>query len=267
MDRDKKVASAPTSVALRTSFGMSSLDASSSTLFGSSTDRKRGRAELSSSPEPASSPPPPPKQRSSDHQDYLPIYPEYEPGFWSSWPKQETEGKRTKGEEKRQRRFIPVNIVPIPHLVREFDLTWSLRRFRTHLPQPFIDVYERAVTQRFYVLSRRGRGGIDFWFCPEEEFEIAGSTGNVYNVTIAQQPTCTCPHAEQGKQCKHVVFVLARVLRAKPQYIYQLALLSEELVDTLDHAPPSLEQLEAGQESGYREKIEMDKKRKPVEGD
>lgn len=89
----------------------------------------------------------------------------------------------------------------------------------------------------------------------------------MYNVTIAQQPTCTCPHAEQGKQCKHVVFVLARVLRAKPQYIYQLALLSEELVDIFDHAPPSLEQLKAGQESGDREKTEMDKKRKPVEGD
>lgn len=87
----------------------------------------------------------------------------------------------------------------------------------------------------------------------------------MYNVTIAEQPTCTCPHAQEGKQCKHVIFVLARALRAKPQYVYQLALLPEELCNIFNYAPPSAAATAARAELGFE--TEMNKKRKPVEGD
>ena len=43
--------------------------------------------------------------------------------------------------------------------------------------------------------------------CPEEEFEIAGTTGNIYSVHIGRQPSCNCPHALKGNQCKHVIYV------------------------------------------------------------
>ena len=43
--------------------------------------------------------------------------------------------------------------------------------------------------------------------CPEEVIELAGSTGNVYEVTIGRQPSCTCPDNQKGNQCKHIVYV------------------------------------------------------------
>ena len=72
---------------------------------------------------------------------------------------------------------------------------------------------------------------------PEELVELAGSTGNVYTIVIARRPACDCPHALKGNQCKHVLYVLSRVLRASFHYVYQLALLSEELRDIFAHAP------------------------------
>ena len=60
---------------------------------------------------------------------------------------------------------------------------------------------------RFYVLNR-SRGGDPN--CPEEDVEITGSTGNIYHVHIAQVPSCDCPHALKGNQCKHMVYVSLR---------------------------------------------------------
>lgn len=79
-----------------------------------------------------------------------------------------------------------------------------LRRFRPNPPQSFFDVHDRAISQRFFVLERR-RTGTDE--CPGEVAELTGSTGNVYTVTIGLKPDCDCPHAQNGNQCKHVIFV------------------------------------------------------------
>lgn len=38
---------------------------------------------------------------------------------------------------------------------------------------------------------------------------MTGSTGNIYTVHIAQQPSCNCPHAKAGNQCKHWLYVRA----------------------------------------------------------
>ncbi|KJZ76170.1 hypothetical protein HIM_04626 [Hirsutella minnesotensis 3608] len=69
------------------------------------------------------------------------------------------------------------------------------RRFRPQPPQSFGDVYARALGQRFYVLGRR-RGGTDE--CPEETFELAGSTGNVYTVHVGRAPSCNSGAPELG---------------------------------------------------------------------
>lgn len=137
------------------------------------------------------------------------------------------------------------------------SLTFFLRcRFRERPPASFDAIYERATTQRFFVLSRI-RSSTDG--CPEEHLEITGSTGNIYNVHIARQPTCDCPHSRAGNQCKHVTFVLSRVLRAKYEYVYQLALLSDELREIFRTAPaPVGDQASSGV---------TNKNRKPIEGD
>ncbi|KAI4971025.1 hypothetical protein ZWY2020_001939 [Hordeum vulgare] len=42
------------------------------------------------------------------------------------------------------------------------------------------------------------------------DFFVLGATGNVYTVTLATTPACTCP--DPGAPCKHILFVLLRVL-------------------------------------------------------
>ncbi|KAF4468106.1 E3 ubiquitin- ligase Zswim2 [Fusarium albosuccineum] len=128
-----------------------------------------------------------------------------------------------------------------------------VRRFRPHPPQSFHDVYGRALSQRFYVLNRT-RGGTDD--CPEEDIEMTGSTGNIYNVHIGKRPSCTCPHFEKGNQCKHILYVMSRVLNAPFNLVYQLALLSTELC-SIFAAAPAISAHKDGQSD----------KRKPIEGD
>lgn len=129
-------------------------------------------------------------------------------------------------------------------------------RFRPRAPSSFHAVYERATTQRFFLLSRTRRGTDD---CPEELFELTGSTGNVYSVHIQKQPTCSCPHATAGNQCKHIVWCLKSILRAPDAHVYQLALLSTELRDIFAKAPAPADESGAGSEK--------DRNRKEVEGD
>jgi hypothetical protein len=65
---------------------------------------------------------------------------------------------------------------------------------------------------------------------------VLGSTGNVYSVNIGQVPSCDCPDfARSSDACKHVLFVMTRVLRLSHSnpVIYQKALLQKELVGML----------------------------------
>lgn len=79
-----------------------------------------------------------------------------------------------------------------------------LRPFRKQAPKAFDNIWFRATTQRFFVLKWTRCDAAD---CPEEEFELAGTTGNVYTVRIARQPTCNCPIGKTRQQCKHTVYV------------------------------------------------------------
>ena len=136
-----------------------------------------------------------------------------------------------------------------------------VKRFRPKPPANFQVVYDRAISQRFYVLSRSRSGTPE---CPEETVEMAGTTGNIYHVHIARVPTCTCPHSQKGNQCKHVIYVMSRVLRARFHLVYQLALLSPELREIFTDAPPiqiSVDHPAAGGES------KENNKRKSIEGD
>lgn len=37
-------------------------------------------------------------------------------------------------------------------------------------------------------------------------FDIVGSTGNLYTVTIKKEPRCNCPDGSQGNFCKHIIY-------------------------------------------------------------
>ena len=48
----------------------------------------------------------------------------------------------------------------------------------------------------------------------EKKFDVMGSTGNVYTVTIKDIPECTCPDFRlRNKRCKHIYFILIKVMK------------------------------------------------------
>lgn len=79
-----------------------------------------------------------------------------------------------------------------------------LRVFRKKAPLSYLEKLERATSQRMFVVHRT-RGGTED--VPEETIDMAGTTGNIYSITIAQSPKCTCPDNKKGNQCKHIVYV------------------------------------------------------------
>lgn len=137
-----------------------------------------------------------------------------------------------------------------------------LRRFRPRPPQSYLEVKERALTQRLTVLSRERCGTDDV---PEEKVIVAGSTGNVYTVSICLVPSCDCPHAKKGNQCKHIIYVMLRVQKAQEHFAYQLALTTSELREIIKNAPP-IPGVETDGKDGS-EKEGEDTNRKPIEGE
>lgn len=84
-----------------------------------------------------------------------------------------------------------------------------LRPYRNHAPQTYQVRYERALTQRMFLIDRHRTTKSDEYGEYEEElFDMAGTTGNVYQVTISKVPKCTCPDwRNNGSQCKHIIYV------------------------------------------------------------
>jgi len=112
-----------------------------------------------------------------------------------------------------------------------------LHPFRSKCPAKIQDRIYRAQNQRMFMIS-----------CEElddetRKYAVLGSTGNIYNVTITLKPKCTCPdYLTRGDCCKHILLVYLKVLRcgASSPYIYQKALLSSEVKEIFENAPPVL---------------------------
>lgn len=67
--------------------------------------------------------------------------------------------------------------------------------------------YDRAFNQRLYLVSANLSDN-------NIEFNVMGSTGNIYNINIiTNKETCTCPdYVGRQTYCKHIFFILGRVL-------------------------------------------------------
>ncbi|KAJ1652722.1 hypothetical protein IWQ61_007009 [Dispira simplex] len=65
------------------------------------------------------------------------------------------------------------------------------------------------------------------------EFRILGSAENMYKVTIAHLPSCNCMDFRMGNHCKHILFVMMKIIRlpAESPLVYQKAWLTSELED------------------------------------
>lgn len=71
---------------------------------------------------------------------------------------------------------------------------------------------------------------------PEKKFAVMGSTGNVYTVTISNEPSCTClDYRINDRRCKHIFFILMRVMKVidEDQPFYT----DEELKEMFENIP------------------------------
>lgn len=109
-----------------------------------------------------------------------------------------------------------------------------LAMMKRKCPQNILDRLERVQTQRFFMVDRK-RNGDEL----REEFQVLGSTGNVYTVVIDKIPQCNCPDALKGNHCKHILFIYAKVLQVPftSHVWYQKALLTSELQEIFASAP------------------------------
>ncbi|EKM57496.1 uncharacterized protein PHACADRAFT_206397 [Phanerochaete carnosa HHB-10118-sp] len=109
-----------------------------------------------------------------------------------------------------------------------------LAMMKRRCPQNIMDRLERVQTQRFFMVDRN-RNGDEL----REEFQVLGSTGNVYTVVIDKIPQCSCPDSLKGNHCKHILFIFAKVLQVPytSHAWYQKALLTSELQEVFANAP------------------------------
>ena len=68
---------------------------------------------------------------------------------------------------------------------------------------------QRGITQKLFLIETLKKKDEK-----SREYVIMGSTGNVYNVNITNDPTCTCPdYTNHANRCKHIFFVLVRIMK------------------------------------------------------
>ncbi|KAL8711617.1 MAG: hypothetical protein Q9220_004027 [cf. Caloplaca sp. 1 TL-2023] len=173
----------------------------------------------------------------------------------SSSAKDEHEGSST----KQQKTASPK---------KKNDEEKRLRIFRKYPPHSYLQKLDRATSQRMFVLSRE-RITFQTVSYPTEIIKMAGTTGNIYQVTISLIPTCTCPDYLKGNQCKHIIYVLHNVLKAPAELEYQLAFLSTELQRIFDAAPmPAATDADAAVASGIEaQDSHAPSNRKEISGD
>ena len=89
---------------------------------------------------------------------------------------------------------------------------------------------ERAFIQNIYLLH----------MVPSDNeyirnFKVVGTTRNIYDVSIKEKPSCTCKDYENGNICKHIYFIMLRVMRiigdVKNNYS------KEELLELFENIP------------------------------
>ena len=71
----------------------------------------------------------------------------------------------------------------------------------------------------------------------ERNYLIMGNSGNMYQVTISNEPKCTCPdYVNRSNRCKHIYFVLMRIMNISNYNNYQYT--DEELTEMFSNIPP-----------------------------
>eukprot|EP00742_Colponemidia_sp_Colp-10_P013003 GILJ01014656.1.p1 GENE.GILJ01014656.1~~GILJ01014656.1.p1 ORF type:complete len:320 (+),score=26.53 GILJ01014656.1:626-1585(+) len=102
-----------------------------------------------------------------------------------------------------------------------------LKRFVSAPTSKVFDRIVRAFQHRLYLIEKKPHSDDAL----ERDYVVLGNTGFVYTIHIGTLPSCTCPDFAKGNLCKHILFVLLRVLKVprNSPLVYQRAFLSSEL--------------------------------------
>ena len=147
-------------------------------------------------------------------------------------------GKESAPRTTNEATTLPTTAPPRPAAAPKQKATRSvapkekrLKRFRSSPTVKILERIERALQQRLFLIdastvSTSLQEGGSFI-----TLSVLGSTGNVYEVTIQKVPHCSCPDAAKGNLCKHLLFVMLKVvgLPAHDQLVYQSAYLTDEV--------------------------------------
>ena len=88
---------------------------------------------------------------------------------------------------------------------------------------------KKAMNQRLYLIGIETNKTLNSEHV--KIYKIVGSTGNIYTVTINEIASCTClDFLTHHCRCKHIYFVLLRVIRIDPIYKDKEIFTIEELV-------------------------------------
>lgn len=110
-----------------------------------------------------------------------------------------------------------------------------LKRFRSKPTIAIVSRIERAIQQRLFLVEASNPTTCPQHGGPSVTLNVLGSTGNVYEVNISKIPSCSCPDHAKGNLCKHLLFVMLKVvgLPANSTLVYQSAYMTNELDEIL----------------------------------
>ncbi|AYV84670.1 MAG: hypothetical protein Hyperionvirus33_13 [Hyperionvirus sp.] len=92
---------------------------------------------------------------------------------------------------------------------------------------------QRGIAQKLYLVETLEIKDEDV-----RKYVIMGSTGNVYTVTISNCPNCTCPdYMMRFVRCKHIFFVLIRIMKVEPGAVNKKKYLEGELKIMFSNIP------------------------------
>ncbi|KAL9654219.1 hypothetical protein ABK040_000800 [Willaertia magna] len=93
---------------------------------------------------------------------------------------------------------------------------------------------ERSINENLSLLKRSNREEFS------EEFKILGTTDKTYTVKICKRPSCTCPDFKyrcfSKSFCKHILFVLIKVLSVNKYYLLRNEFNQSELNEILGYS-------------------------------
>lgn len=116
---------------------------------------------------------------------------------------------------------------------------------------------ERGKVQKLYLVER-----LESKSNYEKTYVVMGSTGNIYQVDIKDTPTCSCPdYQTRFNRCKHIYFVLIRIMRVKNSQVDKESYSKSELKKMFQNIPKIIENvfvnhnIKKTYENKYKDKI------------